>query len=536
MGLSSNQARFLSLTSRQVDLEQRVQQICQRRLRLSSELEKVATHYNDSISNRKMFTSNPINTGISDLSVANLKTLGYKVVENISNKPIGNNFMKKINQMSESDAVAAGFITIHDATELSTLINADLTGKYMLMGDIDMSSLGTLTSSLINGTFTGTFDGNGYTVNNMKIDTQGAVTSNIGLFAKTENATIKNIGIKNADINAINSSNVGLLVGYNGKNADNSVVSTIENCYTTGNISGEYWTGGIAGVNVGGSIISDCFSNANVQNEQQGAGGIVGANCNGDASVSNCYSTGDIQSWMLAGGIAGVNRNGDCLIENCYSTSNVTGTRSSNTMVGGIVGQNTIPGNAQIINCYAANGTISGAAITGGIIGYNDNGSASASCFYLNNQTTDPGGASSTINTTGWDPSVWDLTGTLPTLKTDTNDLSPSDLEEGLRSGKYSLAQKADEFTQDPFTIEDESYEKIDWRTAPELNDELSKSDDADAESKYDKTTSEINAQDKKLQLEQSSIEVEYKAVSSEKEAVKKILETNSQVSFKYFG
>ena len=55
MGLSSNQARFLSLTSRQVDLERRIQQICQRRLRLASELENVATSYNDKISDRKLY-------------------------------------------------------------------------------------------------------------------------------------------------------------------------------------------------------------------------------------------------------------------------------------------------------------------------------------------------------------------------------------------------------------------------------------------------------------------------------------------------
>ena len=54
MGISSNQARFLALSSRQVDLEFRIQQICQRRLRLSSELENVATGYNNQISNRQM--------------------------------------------------------------------------------------------------------------------------------------------------------------------------------------------------------------------------------------------------------------------------------------------------------------------------------------------------------------------------------------------------------------------------------------------------------------------------------------------------
>jgi len=71
---------------------------------------------------------------------------------------------------------------------------------------------------------------------------------------------------------------------------------------------------------------------------------------------------------------------------------------------------------------------------------------------------------------------------------------------------------------------------------APEIYDELNQGDDAAAEDKYDRTIDEINSQDKKLQLEQTSIETEYKAVTSEKEAVKKILDTNASSSFKYFS
>ena len=110
------------------------------------------------------------------------------------------------------------------------------------------------------------------------------------------------------------------------------------------------------------------------------------------------------------------------------------------------------------------------------------------------------------------------------------------DLEEGLRNGTYSLVREANEYTQSPLSIGGNSYEEVDLRTTPENYDELNKSDDVDAENKYDKTIAEINAQDKKLQLEQTSVEVEYKAVTSENEAVKKILYTNAQSSFKYFS
>lgn len=115
-------------------------------------------------------------------------------------------------------------------------------------------------------------------------------------------------------------------------------------------------------------------------------------------------------------------------------------------------------------------------------------------------------------------------------------------LDAGIRAGILVIACQPDEFTQSPTAIGNSAngttanYEIKDWRSLPSFADELYKGDNVDAENKYDKTIEEINAQDKKLQLEQTSIEVEYKAVSSERESVKKILDTNAQSSFKYFS
>ena len=117
-------------------------------------------------------------------------------------------------------------------------------------------------------------------------------------------------------------------------------------------------------------------------------------------------------------------------------------------------------------------------------------------------------------------------------------------VEAAVRAGLLIIVTKSDEFTQSPENNHigilsqagDPTYELRDWRTLPEIADELFKGDDMDAENKYDRIVSQINQQDKKLQLEQASVEVEYKAISSEKEAVKKILDTNAGASFKYFS
>ncbi len=117
-------------------------------------------------------------------------------------------------------------------------------------------------------------------------------------------------------------------------------------------------------------------------------------------------------------------------------------------------------------------------------------------------------------------------------------------LSAAIKMGFLKVLKVSDEYTQTPITAYYDTVapaipvdsEEVDWRTIPGLADELYKGDDVDAENKYDKTIAEINSQDKKLQLEQTSIEVEYKAVSSERESVKKILDTNAQSSFKYFS
>ena len=257
MGISSNQARFLALTSRQVDLENRVQQICQRRLRLSSELEKVATDYNNSIGNRKLYAFNTNNSGISDLSIGGIKSMK---------------------------------------------------------------------------------------------DNNGLPLNLVGQFP-----------------------------------------------------SGTSW--------IGASYSSDVT--------------FLGV---GNASAFRCYND---------------------------------------------------------------------------VAGYEDITKASLG---------------------------------LPNTATEAECL-----DAGLRAGLVAIAKTPDQYTQSKtFTVDDDGntdyVELQDWRTLPVIADELYKGDDVDAENKYDRTVAQVNSQDKKLQLEQSSIEVEYKAVTSEKEAVKKILDTNAASSFKYFS
>lgn len=106
-------------------------------------------------------------------------------------------------------------------------------------------------------------------------------------------------------------------------------LGSIEECYTSGNITGndptECYAGGIAGY-ASSEAINNCSSTANVTAEKEGnkqafAGGIIGAGIKYSTypatSIQNCYSTGKITSNFAAGGIAGLNQDGS--ISNCVA-------------------------------------------------------------------------------------------------------------------------------------------------------------------------------------------------------------------------
>lgn len=199
-------------------------------------------------------------------------------------------------------------------------------------------------------------------------------------------------------------------------------------------------------------------------------------------------------------------------------------------------------GNRKMFTYNTANGGISQLSIAGVNALKDANGNNYAlvglnGASYTQGVTFAGAGANAfTLNTNGTTSTITKATLGLPSTATEDQCV-----EAAIRGGLLTIAKVADEYTQTAVSVGNSgattaNYEFKDWRTLPDLADELYRGDDVAAENKYDQIVTEVNAQDKKLQLEQSSIEVEYKAVASEKEAVKKILDTNASTSFKYFS
>ena len=112
----------------------------------------------------------------------------------------------------------------------------------------------------------------------------------------------------------------------------------------SGNVSGDWYVGGVVGRNNGGTVTGCIFSGSGSVSGSYSVGGVVGWN---SGSVKNCYNTGSVTgvtgSSDYVGGVVGRNFGGT--VENCYNTGSVSGSGNS---VGGVVGLNS----GSVTNCY----------------------------------------------------------------------------------------------------------------------------------------------------------------------------------------
>ena len=218
-------------------------------------------------------------------------------------------FMKAIERVDTSGLASVSTITsatnfgtykistAEDLAYLSEIVNAGLVGEdveFVLANDIDLNTyLQSHTWTPIgvgeNFAFVSKFNGNGYTISNLKIDNDGTTQ---GLFGSLlGNAEVSNLGVVDCDISG--DIDIG---GLAGEIIFSSNV-TISNCFVTGDIEAtSYNSGGLVGTIYDGSFvnISDCYTSANVSAYDQ-AGGLVGEVSRFDNfSVSNCYVSSEI--------------------------------------------------------------------------------------------------------------------------------------------------------------------------------------------------------------------------------------------------
>ena len=225
---------------------------------------------------------------------------------------------------------------ISDWNDLDNVRN-DLTADYVLVNDLDSETGGYAgvgddfepigDEGSFDGMgvpFEGTFNGDGFAIEDLVIDFQ---ERGVGLFGDVDNtdALIEDLSVlgsvSNADADEIRTGGlVGILKD-----------GTIQNCVSHVDVTASNGdqVGGLAG-SING-IVSDSYATGSVEGVDE-VGGLAGSL---NDTITNCYATGSVDGDSEVGGLVGqIQEFGGGEIQKSYAVGLVTG----NTDVGGLVG------------------------------------------------------------------------------------------------------------------------------------------------------------------------------------------------------
>jgi filamentous hemagglutinin family protein len=215
-----------------------------------------------------------------------------------------------------SDALGGNFV-------LGADINASATSGWN--SGAGFAPIGDNSSGSTATRFTGKFDGLGHTISNLTINRP--MTDYVGLFGYAGSGSeIRNVG----------------LLG--------------------GSVVGNQYVGGIAGIDYGGTSISNVFNTGTVFGNADYVGGLTGTT---SAPITHSFATGNVTGSSRVGGLTGQNFEANT-ISLSYATGNVIGVN----WVGGIVGDNN---GSLVTNSYAI-GSVTGSNYVGGLAGVNSSG------------------------------------------------------------------------------------------------------------------------------------------------------------------
>ncbi|MBR5303817.1 MAG: hypothetical protein IKU37_03215 [Candidatus Gastranaerophilales bacterium] len=108
----------------------------------------------------------------------------------------------------------------------------------------------------------------------------------------------------------------------------------------------------------------------------------------------------------------------------------------------------------------------------------------------------------------------------------------PNYLQDCLRNGKY-LIQKGSVDQNNDLGYR---WSNVSWDATVNISDSYYTADDDAAKAKYDRLQNQIQAQDKKLELELDNIETQRSAVTTEIESVENVIKENIESTFNTFG
>ena len=252
----------------------------------------------------------------------------------------------------------------------------------MLTNDMDLSDKDWTPIGKSGKPFSGTFDGDGHTISNLK--TGRSWLSDIGLFGLTTDAAVKNFTVENAEVTGY--LDVGVVAGtpYTSKYSNITVKGDIK-------VNGYAYVGGALGKNAYADVTKvNVLSNpgsyvkAYSDNYRTYIGGLIGFMGEGNVTVSDCDVAIDvIGSTCDIGGILGILHYGNTL-QNCTYEGSITLDndlanldKGDETEFGALVGvaMNSKSGATKMTNCTAniISAIRCGTDITDSITSYGNN-------------------------------------------------------------------------------------------------------------------------------------------------------------------
>ena len=231
--------------------------------------------------------------------------------------------------LSSASLFGGGSGTVDDPYRISTVCHfydieddeQSWRHHFILMADINLAEHEKRSVLIIapqeNRPFQGSFNGNGHTIINFKLESTNNSKS-VGLFGYVGSAgRITNLGLLDVQIRADDT--VGALAGTNN--------GSISSCYATGAILGDDEIGGLIGFNDG--TVAGCYSMVDVTGDDE-VGGFVGDN---RGAIADCYSGGNVLGDERVGGLIGIN-NSSARVDRCCSYGLVTGDRATGGLLG----------------------------------------------------------------------------------------------------------------------------------------------------------------------------------------------------------
>jgi len=245
-------------------------------------------------------------------------------------------------------------------------------GDYFLNFDSQTLTLSSPASSTyILGSFTGTFDGRGKTLDGLVAPlfdqlTSGAQISDLTLITKPYTSAV----MSDDGISLLPPADGGLI--GQGVLANTADFSTITNVHTEGDLfTSADEAGGLLGASTN-SVITTSSSNVTINAYAQTAGGLVGSAQN--TTITESFASGDVNAWSSVGGLVGYAV--DVTIGNSYASGEVEATGDH---VGGLVGE---ANNSDISNSYSS-GNVSAYGGSswriGGLVGFDNFGTIDSS-------------------------------------------------------------------------------------------------------------------------------------------------------------